>query len=173
MKVQENNQTSLTDELYEGSLALSSLHDRLGAIERRIHYVRTKATSLQLRCDLNSNRLYTALGEEISYLTSTMDWLSDVMFYVGNESEDVETRSIESYKVLRDRDNPVEHEGRIDLGLMEEQVLQIRKDLFGLLDRYWDVINDTKVCMSIYHYLIDDARNAVHQFKKINYYNYD
>ena len=171
MTVQENNQTNLTDELYEKDITLSELHGKLGAVERRIHYVRSKVGAMQLRCDRNSSKLYKALGGEISYLTSTMSWLSDAMFFVGNESEDVETRSIESYKVLTERDNPIEIEGRIDLELIEADVLQIRKDLMRLLDEYWDAINDTVPCMSIYEYLIDNARLSVNKFKEINYYN--
>ena len=168
----ENNQTSLTDKLYEKDINLSTLHDKLLATERRIHYTRSKATSLQLQCDRNANQLYKALGEEISFLTYTMDYLSDVAFFIGNESEDVETRSIESYKTLTERQNTVDIEERIDLEIMEEEVLHYRQELMRMLDEHWDLINDCVPCMSLYEYLIDNARSAVHQFKKVNYYNY-
>ena len=172
MKVQEDNQTSLTDELYENSLALSKLHDKLGAIERRTHYVRSKVVSSQLKVLPKHWKLYNALDDEIKHLTSVMDWLSDAMFYIGNESEDVETRTKESYKVLTNRNNPVDIDGYIDMKPIEKEVLQIRIDLFRLLSRYWDAINNTIPCMSIYEHLIEEARAAVKKFKKINYYNH-
>jgi hypothetical protein len=151
---------------------ISSLHTKLATVERRIHYIRTMVSAAQQEHDLNT-KLWKALEGERLELTSVMDWLSDAMFYLGGESEDIETRTIDSYKVLMNREDFVMSEHRVDLDKLGEEVLQVRIDLFRLFDRYWDFINDTKPCMQVFEIMIDAARSAVNRFKEIKYYNYD
>ena len=171
MKVQEDNQTDLTDDLYEKDIEIAEFHKELSAIEKRIHFIRTttSAAKLQFR---NSDKLYYALESEKIELTSMLDWVSDILFYLGESSEDVNSRTLDSYKELRDMDNPVEWESRIDLKMMSEDILELRVDLFRLYDKYQDRVEEIKPVMSIFEILIDRARAAVRKTKTINFYSY-
>jgi len=167
MTVEEDNQTNITDDLYEKDIVISELHSKLTDMERRMHYIRAIVSAAQVEYR-PTKRLYKKLTDGYNLLTSTMDWLSDLMFYLGDESEDVEDMSLESYKRLTLADHTMIVEEMIDLEAVAEEVVNIRIGLMRLLDEYNDIIQGAKPCMSIYENLIESVRGAVKQFKEIN-----
>ena len=169
-----DNQTSLTDQLYEKDIEIADLHSKLSEVESRIHFARTTVSAAKIQYQ-NSNKLYKALEEEKRELTSMLDWISDLLFYLGESSEDVDDRSLEQYKQLRDLDNMVVRYERINLKALSDDILKIRQDLLMLSGLYWDRITENKPCESIYEILIETAREAVRKTKsiRINSFEYD
>lgn len=165
MTVQEDNQISLTDDLYIKDIEVAEAHRELRSVERRIHTARTAISAAKQ--ETSSNDLYNALEEEKLVLTSMLDWISDLLFYLGGASEDVEERSQEDYKALRDLDNVVLGAYRVDLRKVTDEILKIRQDLLRLSGVYYARVDEVKPCMQIYEILIEAAREAVYKTKTI------
>lgn len=168
----QDNQISLTDELYSKDIEIAEFHAKLSDIEKRIHFVRTiiSAAKLQYR---NSDRLYKALDEEKKVLTSMLDWLSDALFYMGEASEDVKTKSLDKYKELRDLDGVAISKQRINLKKLAREILGFRSELLRVSGDYWDRVNEVKPCESIFEILIDEvAREAIKKAREIEFYSY-
>jgi len=167
----ETNQTSLTDELYSKDIEIAEFHTKMSEIERRIHFVRTTISAAKLQFK-DINRLYYALEDEKKLLTSMLDWTSDLLFYIGGESEDVKDKSQEAYKHLRDSDTEVFREEKVYLGDISKEVLQIRQDLLRLSGEYYERVNEVKPCLQIFEILVEVAREAVHKTKAIDKFSH-
>ena len=80
--------------------------------------------------------------------------------------------SKEDFWRLRDMNNAVIREERIDLLMLKRSTLKARKGLFRLLDEYHSYIMDTTILMSLFEWMIEDARASVKVMDKINFYEY-
>jgi len=158
-------QTSFTDDLYDVDIKIAILHKELRKIETRIHFLRSTIAIVKMKN--NSPARMKKLNWMSRELTSALDWISDLMFYLNDASCDVETKSLTAYKKLRDMENPVEMRTYIDKEQLSSEMLNIRVDLFRLFDVYDKYIDSVKPCMTIYENLIDVVREAAKKMKEL------
>ena len=102
-----------------------------------------------------------------------LDWMSDLLFYMGEASEDVKTRSLDSYKELRDADNLGSYDSKVYLKDLTKEISRFRGELLELSGGYWKWVLEVKPCSSIFEILVDEvAKEAAKKTKAINFYDY-
>lgn len=158
-------QTSLTDDLYRKDIVIAKLYNDLRKIEADIHFFRTKTSvaKMQERREDIARELKRLEGS----LTSTLDWLSDLLFYLDGASEDIKSKSLTSYKALRDMNNPTEAIGRVDYTSMTIELKGLERRLFRLFDNNYFFIDSVKPCMTLFEILDDVMREGAGLMKKI------
>jgi len=159
-------QTSFTDDLYDVDIKIAELYKELKKVEVRIHFLRSTLSIIQMENN-NDPARQLRLVRLSRELTSALDWISDLMFYLDDASCDIESKSLTSYKRMRDMENPIERKIYVDTDKMAKEMLSIRVDLFRLFDVYDKYVDSVKPCMTIYENLIDVMRVAVKKMKEI------
>ena len=159
-------QTSFTDDLYDVDIKVAELYKELKKAESRIHFLRTTVSAVHMKCQ-HLPKPQEKLSDVIRELTSALDWVSDLMFYLDGASCDIEPKSLDSYKKLRDMNNPVQREGRPDFDAMHKEAIDIRIVLFRVFDKYHRYVDSVKPCMEIYENLIDVVRGVAKKIKEL------
>jgi hypothetical protein len=157
-------QTSLTDDLYKKDIAIAKLYNDLRKIETEVHYFRTMVSIAKME----DKKQYKSLEKLFKSLTSVLDWMGDLLFSLDDESEDIKSKSLSSYKQLRDMNNPVESFGRIEYGKMAITIKGLERRLFRLFDLNYGILNQVKPCsIDIFEILDDEMREAARLMNKI------
>lgn len=158
-------QTSLTDDLYRKDIAIAKLYNDLRKVESEIHFFRTTVSIAKIQSrDKEEHRL---LSDLFNTLTSSLDWLGDLLFYLDDASEDIKSRSLSSYKQLRDMNNPTESISRVNYGKMLTDIKGLERRLFRLFDNNYGYMEEVKPCGSIFEILDDVMREGAALMKKI------
>ena len=160
---------SLTDIYFDKEIKLELLYKRVNKVGREIHFARTNITIAQYQY-IHSDKLYKPLNEAHDALTSSLNWLGEALYFISKELPKDE--KFGDYWKLRDMENSVLREEKVDLGKLKNSVLQSRKDLFKLFDEYHSYISETSVLMSIFEAMIEEVRKAVHILDKMKFYSY-
>ena len=159
-------QTSFTDDLYDVDIKIAKLYKELQKIEVRVHFIRSLVSIIQTYSHHTPEKhLHTS--KVIRELTSALDWISDLQFYLEDSSCDIESKSLSSYKKLRDMENAIQRKVIVDKTKLAEEMLSVRIDLFRLFDEYDKYVDAVKPCMTVYENLIDVVRVAAREIKKI------
>jgi spore maturation protein CgeB len=158
-------QTSLTDDLYRKDIVIAKLYNDLRKVETDIHFFRTKVSYAKM--NEGRDNIAKGLNKMFKSLTSTLDWISDLLFYLDGASEDIKSKSLTSYKQLRDMNNPTEGLGRVDYGRMSLEIKGLERRLFRLFDNNYCYIEEVKPCMAIFEILDDEMREGAVLMEKI------
>lgn len=169
MIIENNKQISLTDEYYDKEIKLEELFKALRKEGRNIHFSRTSVT-VALEQYRHSEKTYKLLLDSQLTLTLSLSWLGDALYTISKELP--KGKNDGDYWKLRDMTNYPSRTGEINLGKLNRSVLNSRKGLFRLLDKYHSYIMETSVLMSIFEAMIEEVRNSVKILDKIKFYEY-
>ena len=167
--IKENRQMSLTEVYFDKEIKLELLYKKVNKVGRDIHFARTNVTIAQYQY-IHSDKLYKPLNEAHDALTSSLNWLGEALYFISKELPKDE--AFGDYWKLRDMQNSVLREQKVDLSKLKFSVTKARKDLFGLLDEYHSYISETSVLMSIFEAMIEEIRKTVHILEKMKFYEY-
>jgi hypothetical protein len=158
-------QTSLTDDLYKKDIAIAKLYNDLRKVESEIHFLRTTVSIAKIQTrDKQEHKLLSKL---FNSLTSSLDWLGDLLFYLDGASEDIKSKSLTSYKQLRDMNNPTESVSRVNYSKMLSDVKGLERRVFRLFDNNYGYMEEVKPCGTIFEILDDEMRVGALLMKKI------